>query len=557
MTEGKHSDIKSYKELFVHDAELLSVSKAGTERATVKPLLKFKNGIWSLPKSYLLKSYLQLLKNTLAISGSIVGPVVVNSIGIICLNLKGLGFEQACLGICTSIYLLFGSSLSLSLFDKIGMNLSVSYGKKNFSQMKNSFQKGLLTLAITTMLITFPIMVFSAQFLSAINIAPENIELCQKTLRLLFVLFLMALTGDSLRTYCTAQSLETHFSIISFPNTFLCCFLTYIFVVVFDMKILGYLLARLIFELINISAGLVVYFKFTKKDSRGFASWRETFQDFGSYFKDSIFFIAGGYCEYIGYEATTFFVAQLHDNDQMAAYTATYNICGLIYTLGVSIAIICRTRINILVGLGLKTTARNVYMFYCISAFVTGLGFSILFPTYRNILAWLYSDSNPKIRSCFLSLELIYFVFYAPFECALYSVMIGIKTLGKIKTLLKANIGILLVANVLSSWGVFSVGGQAPHLWATLLGWLVILNLILLYLSLNSDWKEIKEEDFELPPPGPEDELGEEVNEGTDRQDGKDGVSNNSQEEREPKEMHSLKDNKNNHLEGQLLSEEH
>ena len=115
------------------------------------------------------------------------------------------------------------------------------------------------------------------------------------------------------------------------------------------------------------------------------------------------------------------------------------NITAMIYTLGMSISMVCRTRINILIGMDLSQTAKNYFKFTYISGFITGLLLALIVAPLAPFIADLVANQNEEMRSTFIILLTIY-CFDMPFETNLYTGFVGIKTIGEIMKLVKVTI---------------------------------------------------------------------------------------------------------------------
>jgi len=115
-----------------------------------------------------------------------------------------------------------------------------------------------------------------------------------------------------------------------------------------------------------------------------------------------------GYCETIGYELTVVFIAQLGNNNFIAAYASIFDFATVIYCIDNSFAVACRTRINVLIGAKHNTIAKNFYKFSIVSVFLVGVLISIVAYFATPLLAKVYADSNEEMREEFKNMMHVY-----------------------------------------------------------------------------------------------------------------------------------------------------
>jgi len=294
--------------------------------------------------------YFKLMLPTLSIASGILGNCFVSTAGYVYINLSKDKLQQASFGITISYYLIFCAALALSVTDKFGIQLGVAFGDGKYEKMKKITFQSILSVGLLYMSFCYPMLCFSERILLSIGIAEENALLCGEALRLMIGMVTIQLTADMVKTFCISQGQESAFALPNFMNLLVCFSTMYNFMVKLDLKIRGWVYAKYIYELINLLVNISVLYCRTLKETRGISSWSEMTQGFWPFIFDTIRYSLESYSEYIGYE-TTYFVALLRDQDQMAAYSSVYNITGIIYCLGLSLAQVCRTRLNILIGL--------------------------------------------------------------------------------------------------------------------------------------------------------------------------------------------------------------
>lgn len=463
------------------------------EFETVKDYLIFKDGVSKVPFCRLMELFWDVTKTSFYASGTYLGPSVQFGLSVIFLNHMKLGFEQACLGIVTSMHFIFGLSLGWPLQEILGIKLSELYGMKSFEQMKTTLQKGYISLAIFIFLITVPVYWFSESILVAVGVDPVLSAESQDLLRLFILVHIISMGGDSIKTYCLSQGLEDYFSWMTLINVLISIGGLYAFIIELDTRAWGYLYIRLITDTITLFTSLWVYFYKVEEKSRGLGPWSTAFKEFGVYFQESLIFVIGSYAESIGYEVGSYFVALLHDNDQMAAFVNALSLSSIIYNVGISFSIVSRTRINILLGMGLPATAKHAYKFFIYCAFFVGiLILAVMFPLKEQI-ADLFSDSTPKIREYYV-INLMVYIAYIPFELSIYSIFVGVKSIHKIAHQVFFNILWLLLLNTALNYTFRRLGYESNAVWAIIFGCQAGLYFSSLVVALTSDWSEVNPE---------------------------------------------------------------
>lgn len=478
--EGDQAERETLKEV--------TEKQAGSEEyETVKEYLPFVDGIFSLPCCRLFVLFLDVVKMAFYASGTYLGPSLQFTISVVCLNHMKLGFEQACLGIISSMHFICGLSLGWPVQEKLGIVLSEQFGQKHYDAMKLSLQKGLISLAVFIFLITTPLYFFSGPLLEAAGIDSKISWEAQGLLRLYIIVHMISMGGDSIKTYCLAQGLEDYFSWMTLINFTLSGVGLWFFIVELDTKVWGYLYIRLITDSITLFTSLWVYFYKVLPESRGFGPWSQAFKEFPAYFKDCFIFVVGSFVESIGYEVCSYFVALLHDNEQMAAFVNALSLSSTVYNIGLSFSIVSRTRINILLGMGLHRIAKRAYLFFMYCAILVGiLVWAVMFPL-REQVADLFSDSTPRIRKYYM-VNLLVYLCYIPFELSIYTVYVGVKSIGKIGYQVTYNIFWLLAVNICVNLIFKHLGFESNAIW--ILGYTCQAGIYIcsLLTALFSDW---------------------------------------------------------------------
>ena len=416
----------------------------------VKELLPFKNSFRELPSSYLFSMFLQQIRDFMLLMASIVGPVLTNTSGYIFLNMRADPLLQAAFGLYSFIYFAFHMSIMISGMEKLGIHLSAAFGRKDYAQMKNTFTKGIISSTVLFCLVTLPVALFCQSILVSAGVDKENCVLVQEALYWSIPLFILMICKELIQTFCMAQGHEHFFGTMGIVSSVIAILLNYILIVRYDCGVLGWVYSRSFCSTGELLFVLCIFYWKTDEGGRGVVTISQAIAGFKPFFIDSIKFTLGSYTEYLGFEIAGFFVLLHGDNNQSAAYYSAVNVSALTYTSGIAFGIIIRTRINMLMGMGLKQTAKNYFEFYYFSTIVFGCLLGIIGYIFRHFLADCYASANPDMRYWFLGLMVI-FALASPTETSACTGQVGLKTVGGIEHLLKLSVCTLLLGNSIVS----------------------------------------------------------------------------------------------------------
>lgn len=456
--------------------------------AVVKPLMEFRQSLRHLSREYLTSTYLSLTKETLALAVSVVGQVIISCSTYAFLNTKHKPLLQACFGILTSYWLVFFIAINQSNMDKLGISFSVAFGEKDYAKCKKVFTQGVISIGILFCLITLPMMMFAEEVLLGISIARENAEIIQKCLKAMSISMFIQLISELLKTFCMAQGIEKIFGRVAIVNVIAAIFFNYYLIVVADYEVMGYIITRTVYEAINLLTSLYAL-RDAVPETLGFVSFTEAMDGFGAFFIDTIRYTFASYSEFIAYEITTYLVALTHDNDIIGAYTTTLSMAGITYTLGLSFCFICRTRINILIGMGEKMIAKNFYRFYMVCVLITALVLSALGFFFRYPIAEVYASATPKMKEYFIIFSILYCI-DLPSELTINTTFVGIKTVSKIGYQLKLNFLFLCVCHPVLAILMKLLNFPTPSLFACQIFFVTLNNYLCYREVMNSDWNK-------------------------------------------------------------------
>lgn len=477
------------------ESSVLEIKEANKARlldsgdATVAELLYFSSPLLSIPPQVLLLTMYKLVKETLVISFSTLGGQLLALSGYIFLNYIEDNEGQAAVGIVFSYNLVFFYGFSVSLSEKLGIDMSQSFGAKKYSITKKLFSQGMLTNAIFFLCLTTPLFLLSEEILLFANIEPATAARCQQIMYYMLVADLFELGGDIYRVFCMAQGIENVFGQTSILALIISVICGYLFVVKYSLGPAGWVISKIIYEFILflVAVGAKIA---TQEETKGFCSWEVTFQGYRSFFWESVKYSLGSYSEFLGYEVASYFVFRTNGTAQIAAYTAIFNVTSLFYSTGETFAVICRTRMNLLIGKNLKRTAKNFYIFYLIILFSLGTAFGVLFYCLRKYITLAYAGSNYYMSEAFEDLLIVY-CFCIPSELSIPTTFMGIKTVGGINLLIALNFLLFICGNFAQSY-YFSMVRHTSSL-PIFIGLQVLFyteNIICIARVLLTDWSK-------------------------------------------------------------------
>lgn len=478
---GKNSEV-TFQEPLV--AEVDEASRVAKE------LSQFENPPWTLDGDYLWTTFKTLLRETVLLAVSVVGGTLLGCAGYFYLNLLGNPLYQASFGLGNSYMLVFFQAVLMSSLDRVGIQLSVAYGEKNYKLCKKYFAQGAISVAILFIFFTTPLFIYSYDLLAWLGIAEENSYVIGQMCKHLFPPIIIQTVGEILKTMCMSQGHEKIFGMVSVISAPLAMILGYFLVVKCEMYINGWIWAKGIYETVGLIAAIWVYTQRVHPETRGWPeeSWVDGFLKF---FWETLKFTFSTYSEYMGFEVTSYFVAITHDNNAIAAYSAIISVAALVFTTGMAFAFIARTRINLLIGMGRGQTAKNFWIFFEVSCVVFSSFYMILCFFIPDYIAKIFADSSPEMKNIFVQLLFIYGI-VMPSEVSCLTSVVAVKSVGKIVQIIGFVFVYYVCMNFIISYNFHNWGYGAPALFTGLCLSIFFFNVTMITIALLTDWTKIK-----------------------------------------------------------------
>jgi len=465
-----------------------------TGDSAVEELMEFDTKLSELPICKMMFSMYKIIFKTLLTTFSTLGSQILTAAGYILLNLNDEVDAQSNLGIALIFNLAFFYGFFLSMVDKLGIDLSVSFGAKNYDQTKKTLNQGAIASVLAFCLLTLPASIFSKQILVLVNIEPPQAEKCKVIILGLLASNFLEMIGDFTREFCMAQGIESIFGHTCLLSAIISVCFGYYFVVELGLGAIGWVYSKTIYELITLIVALAVFFK-THARTRGFVPIKEVVDGFWPFFWTSVSFAVGSYSEFLGNEIASYFIFLSKDEPLIAGFSAVLNISALFYSMGETFAIICRTRMNLLIGKQLFQLGKNFFLVFILSLATFGAAVGCVIFTFRHQLTSIYAGNSPTTSKYFLDLISIY-SFCLPSELTITSSFMGIKTIGSIGFLLLLNLLLFVGANFFSCYYLTVVLKRSPYyILITVQSLFYLENILCLVKVMMTDWTGLKVED--------------------------------------------------------------
>ena len=475
---------------------VLEVVTATEVNEIVHLLMPFKNGLGAVPLGVATKVLFNSLYAVFSLAPSLIGRIVVNTSGLVFFNMIKDPEMQASFGVYDGYYFVFYFALITALLDKFSIEMSVAFGEKNYSKIKDIFTKSGLVCLTLFLLVILPMMGFSSLILTTMGISSDIASVVQDTTRLSIPLIAINMLSEYIKGFCLSQGHEKVFGYTSLASLTATIIANYFVIVKYKYGIHGWIYTKTANEFLTLIVTIVVYLN-AVPESRGFVSLSTAMKGLGIFFYESMKFTFGLYPECLGFELTGFFVALTDNTDQIAAYYCAVNVTSLNFCLGFAFAIICRTRMNILLGMGEHQAAKNYFKFYVIFNMIVGGIIGLILYLCREFLVTIYSDSTEGMKQWFFKLLLIYTI-VASTEISMNTIMICMKSIGKIGILLILSLMFPLVGNLVGGLAIHHYGLGCDFQFGNYMALCASLTILCLIIGLRSDWsKALKDNEKE------------------------------------------------------------
>lgn len=461
--------------------------REGSDNLIVADLLRFRTGILDQDWKFLAETFLTINGESLAIALSILGPIMVHLAGFVCMNILQDKDMQAAFGIFESFIMIFFSTVIISFVDKLGMNMSLAFGKQDFLSFRVSFVQGCVCCALIFLLFCVPSVFIGSDLLRLIGVSQQIANFCKMAFRWFLPNMVLQAAFEVLKTACMSQGHEVIFGIVGIASASTAFALTYVLMVVYELGFLGWVAAMTFFNLINLATALVILTRL-EKGSIGLITFSELTSGFLPFFFESIKFCFSTYSELLGIEIVTIYVARTHDNHQIAALAGIMNFATIIYTIGVSYSIIFRTRANTLLGMEEKQAAKNTFKFFYMTEIIIAITLGIIVFFFRETLANVYCSATIESKNEFMMLAMIYSLAF-PSEFTNFTIAAGMKANGIINIIVYLNFALMLVVNMIVNHLLSGIPVRAWAHFSTVFIILYVISICMSTILFMIEWR--------------------------------------------------------------------
>ena len=377
------------------------------------------------------------------------------------------------------------------LNERSSILMSQAFGDQNYLEVKNIFCKNGLMMVIIHFCIDLPFLIFSGRCLTFIGIEEDLANMVQEMTRMSIPLATINYLTESLKAFCLSQGHEKIFGVSYLAFSLLTIAANLYLMLGRGWRLEAWVLSKTICETCILMVAVYVY-SCTEQKTHVFLSFSETIQDFGKFAWNSVKFMVGLSPDIISVEVTGYFILLFHDINQTSAFYSVLAVAALVHAIGIGYSIICRTRLNILIGMKEHAAARYYYQFCVFVTSLMGLLIGISAYACRERLANLFASSSDETRSWYLRLLFVYCLVGWPNFC-LNTAIMGLKSLNKIN--------IFIILNMISNVGlntaigllIYYLNGNCIFILANcFISTSLTLSIAAFFISNYSDWSKVQ-----------------------------------------------------------------
>ena len=377
--------------------------------------LPLEEGFSSKPVTYWIAAYAKLILPSLYVAITNYGYELLNLYGIYLANQTQDVAVLSSFGLMLFSNMVITFGMFYSIEEKVSLSTSLAMGTGDFPLAKKTFWQGFATLAMVTLVFFCPIILQSEKLFRVIGFQEENIGLTSHYLKRLFPIDLLRMANEIVLGFSLAQGVDFNFGLYSIINGLVSLGAGILANYFFDLGINAWLVSKAVNEVIMSLILIYPFFYQIEPKTRGWLPIKDILVSFEFFVWDCCRFMISIYSEWIGSQLIFYFTILLNDINQIASSTSIDNIAYFTVSTGLGFNIIGRTRLNMLLGKGYRSAAKNFfYLFMAGTAIVAGLcSFTIWF--FRWEIAKLYVGNQPEVRSWFIKLLNLY-VWFLPLD---------------------------------------------------------------------------------------------------------------------------------------------
>ena len=470
--------------------------------AMVEQLSKLQEGIFSVPIKTLVWTMAVLLKESFLISFSTLGSQLVVASGYMLLNYVEDTDGMAVLGVSQSFNNIFYYGFFMSLYDKMGIEQSLTFGARQYHLTKKVMTQSVMASILIFCTLCLPSFLAAAPLLRLAGLDSELAGKVAFALRVQLIADVLEIMADMIRNFCMAQGFEAVFGPTSLLAVIAAVCSGYVMIVDHRMGVTGFILSKVVYEAICVLVAFSALSQ-TNPETRGIAPWTQAKDGFWGFFCSCLIFALGSYIEFIGYEIASLFVYNTNDVNQIAAFTSILSFTTIFYSIGETFAILSRTRMNLLVGRGLIKAAKNFFKFFWVSLYIFSWSIAAVCFAARAPLSKLYSNASPEAYNLFLQMFIVYCL-NMPSELTMYTSFMGLKTVGRIGLLTALNAFLLILVHAsLDFYLTLKLGYGTVQIFMVIQSLFLMLNFSCFTGVFTTDWTTAKLEFEDEAHPAP------------------------------------------------------
>jgi Na+-driven multidrug efflux pump len=327
-------------------------------------------------------------------------------------------------GLSYSIYNMFCLCFVISILEVAGANCAKEYGADNYRKMASYFYKTLSLIALVLIGYYFFIQ-FTYEILVFLNIEHEVAVKAAALTQMSWLFNSILSVNMLLQTYLMSQDVITELAYLNLGSILIVVIFGKVFIVDLAYREIGIVYTKLIQEVLSFIYLAYLMLRRAKKETLVQPSVGLLFADLRPFLKKNIFSLFGVYGEYLAFEINTFFAAQLHNVDDIAAWYTFDNFFLMVYFCSLGISNTFRTRIGQAVGEGRIAYARKKSIAFYFYTFILSNVVLILSWSYAEEISRVFLNNDdiiPKIATCirlmsfYLYAVLVLYSFFAVFR---------------------------------------------------------------------------------------------------------------------------------------------
>ena len=373
-------------------------------------------------------------------------------LGYVILNKRGETDTQAAFGIYLMLRAIGYSAFFYGISQKMAIAASQSFGQgTEMAVCRRYFTQTFFLYCTYLFCLYIPFVLFSRSILQAVNltedIASGYYAIAVKNLPS----DVLYAAQTFLMEYCYAQKIEGIFLVMNWLSMAVSAALALVLSAYLDEGFDGWIIGRTLFYTLNTVTFLVVYFTKTHPQSRGFCTLREAMKGYRDFIKDALIFWIGNVFEWSGWEISGYFNALSHDNDQISAFSSVMNVVYIAIDIGLGFLVVGRTRVNLLLGAGLTTSAKKVGFMVLLAGLCTAFLMGLVIYLAKELIADMYASHNARERDFLLHLLLLY-RFFITCDMSFVSIVTMMRSTNNTILCTATCISLCIVGNFTACW---------------------------------------------------------------------------------------------------------